>query len=176
MIFSVPGLTGGKMSSSEDESKIDILDSAANVKKKLKKAFCEPGNITNNGCLSFVKHVILPLLKPNEKFVVPRIADHGGDLEFEKFEDLEQAFAKEEVHPGDLKSAMEIYLNRLLDPIRKTFEDKKLKELTSKAYPAPAKQSRTYSIQFIQYIEVLLSFYKFSCKREPVIFTHVELL
>ncbi|KAL3283647.1 hypothetical protein HHI36_006786 [Cryptolaemus montrouzieri] len=136
----VPGLTGGKMSSSEDESKIDLLDSAANVKKKLKKAFCEPGNIENNGCLSFVKHVIMPLLNTGEKFVVPRQADYGGNLEFEKFDDLEQAFAKEEVHPGDLKNAMEIYLNRLLDPIRKIFEEPKLKELAAKAYPAPGKQ------------------------------------
>lgn len=43
------------------ESKIDLLDSAADVKKKLKKAFCEPGNIQNNGVLSFVKHVVFPL-------------------------------------------------------------------------------------------------------------------
>lgn len=57
----VPGLTGGKMSSSEEDSKIDLLDEPAAVKKKLKKAFCEPGNITDNGVLSFVKHVIFPL-------------------------------------------------------------------------------------------------------------------
>lgn len=60
-MFSVPGLTGAKMSSSEEDSKIDLLDSAANVKKKLKKAFCEPGNIQDNGVLAFVKHVIFPL-------------------------------------------------------------------------------------------------------------------
>ena len=36
--------------------------------------------------------------------------------EFEKFEDLETAFAKEEVHPGHLKASVEVYLNRLLDP------------------------------------------------------------
>ena len=57
----VPGLTGGKMSSSEEESKIDLLDSKAQVKKKLNKAFCEEGNITNNGVLSFAKHVLFPL-------------------------------------------------------------------------------------------------------------------
>ena len=59
----VPGLTGGKMSSSDEDSKIDILDSEAQVKKKVKKAFCEPGNIKENGVLSFVKHVILPLFE-----------------------------------------------------------------------------------------------------------------
>lgn len=48
-------MTGAKMSSSEAESKIDLLDSAADIKKKLKKAFCEPGNIADNGVLSFCK-------------------------------------------------------------------------------------------------------------------------
>uniref|UniRef100_A0A671LZX9 Tyrosine--tRNA ligase n=1 Tax=Sinocyclocheilus anshuiensis TaxID=1608454 RepID=A0A671LZX9_9TELE len=57
----VPGLTGGKMSSSEEESKIDLLDKNQEVKKKLKKAFCEPGNVENNGVMSFVKHVLFPL-------------------------------------------------------------------------------------------------------------------
>lgn len=49
------------MSSSEEESKIDLLDSAAQVKKKLSKAFCEEGNVANNGVLSFAKHVLFPL-------------------------------------------------------------------------------------------------------------------
>lgn len=57
----VPGLTGGKMSSSEEDSKIDLLDSAAQVKKKLKKAFCEPGNVEDNGVLAFCKSVLFPL-------------------------------------------------------------------------------------------------------------------
>ena len=60
-ISTVPGLTGGKMSASEEESKIDLLDSPAQLKKKLKKAFCEPGNIAENGILSFCKHVLFPL-------------------------------------------------------------------------------------------------------------------
>jgi tyrosyl-tRNA synthetase len=54
------GLAGAKMSSSEEDSKIDLLDSAASLKKKLKKAFCEPGNIVDNGVLSFCKVSMLP--------------------------------------------------------------------------------------------------------------------
>lgn len=73
----VPGLAGAKMSSSEEDSKIDLLDSAANVKKKLKKAFCEPGNIVDNGILAFSKHVIFPLMKEGEKYLVPRPAEFG---------------------------------------------------------------------------------------------------
>jgi tyrosyl-tRNA synthetase len=55
------------MSSSDEDSKIDLLDSAAQVKKKLKKAFCEPGNIKDNGVLSFVKYVLMPLAKADGK-------------------------------------------------------------------------------------------------------------
>jgi tyrosyl-tRNA synthetase len=64
--FLVPGLAGGKMSSSEEDSKIDLLDTPTAVKKKLKKAFCEPGNVTDNGILAFVKHVLFSLFREGE--------------------------------------------------------------------------------------------------------------
>ncbi|XP_072938140.1 tyrosine--tRNA ligase, cytoplasmic [Epargyreus clarus] len=135
----VPGLTGAKMSSSEEESKIDLLDNPANVKKKLKKAFCEPGNITDNGVLSFTKHVIFPLMKEGETFKICRASEHGGDVEYTNFDDLEKAFEKEEVHPGDLKASVEKCINKLLAPIQEIFKDPKLQELTKKAYPPPTK-------------------------------------
>ncbi|KAL7733753.1 hypothetical protein ACLKA6_011483 [Drosophila palustris] len=135
----VPGLAGGKMSSSEDDSKIDLLDSPANVKKKLKKAFCEPGNITDNGLLSFVKHVLFSLFKDDEGFEINRAPDNGGDVTFLKYEELEQYYAENKLHPGDLKASVEKYINRLLDPIRKTFETPELQKLTATAYPPPAK-------------------------------------
>ncbi|KAJ3918268.1 tyrosine tRNA ligase [Lentinula edodes] len=57
----VPGLMGGKMSSSDPNSKIDFLDSPEIVKKKIKGAFCEPGNVEDNGLLSFAEAVIFPI-------------------------------------------------------------------------------------------------------------------
>ncbi|BFZ10261.1 hypothetical protein BsWGS_13299 [Bradybaena similaris] len=134
----VPGLTGTKMSSSDEDSKIDLLDSPAQVKKKLKKAFCEPGNIADNGVLSFCKHVLFPLR--TTAFEIKRTAEFGGDASFENYEDLEQAFAKELVHPGDLKSAVEGYLNELMNPIRKEFESPELKKLAAEAYPVQKKK------------------------------------
>ncbi|KAG5321859.1 SYYC protein, partial [Acromyrmex heyeri] len=136
----IPGLAGAKMSSSEEDSKIDLLDNPVTIKKKLKKAFCEPGNITDNGILAFSKHVIFSLFKDGETFNVPRTAEFGGDISFSEYENLEAAFANQEIHPGDLKNAVEIYINRLLDPIRKEFEaDSKLKSLANKAYPQKQK-------------------------------------
>ena len=60
------------MSSSEEDSKIDLLDSAEDIKRKIKRAFCEPGNIEDNGILSFFKHVLFSLF---EQIVVERKFD-----------------------------------------------------------------------------------------------------
>merc|ERR1719312_1116177 len=135
----VPGLTGAKMSSSEADSKIDLLDSPKEIQKKLKKAFCEPGNITDNGVLSFCKFVIFPVALKGEKFTIERDEKNGGNAMFEVYEELEQSFAKEKVHPGDLKASVEKYLNRLLDPVRKIFESPELQKLSKAAYPPPPK-------------------------------------
>merc|ERR1712051_13070 len=135
----VPGLQGTKMSSSDEDSKIDLLDTAASLKKKLKKAFCEPGNITDNGILSFCKYVIFPVVLKSESFLIERKPENGGNAKYEDFESLEAAFGKEEIHPGDLKSSVETYLNRLMDPVRKIFESAELKKLTAAAYPPPPK-------------------------------------
>ncbi|XP_073521765.1 tyrosine--tRNA ligase, cytoplasmic [Phyllobates terribilis] len=133
----VPGLTGGKMSSSEEESKIDLLDSPSDVKKKLKKAFCEPGNIENNGVLSFVKHVLFPL---KSEFVILRDEKFGGNKTYTDFDSLEKDFAEQTVHPGDLKASVEKALNKLLDPIREKFNNPELKKLSNEAYPDATKQ------------------------------------
>lgn len=129
------------MSSSEDESKIDLLDSPSNVKKKLKKAFCEPGNIDNNGILSFAKHVIFPLLKSGEKYVVPSKSADAEQVYYDSYKDLELAFGEQTLHPGDLKASVEAYINKLLEPIRKTFEEPALKSLVEKAYPSKSKEN-----------------------------------
>ncbi|XP_013774160.1 tyrosine--tRNA ligase, cytoplasmic-like isoform X1 [Limulus polyphemus] len=138
----VPGLTGGKMSASEEDSKIDLLDTQATVKKKLKKAFCEPGNKEENGVLAFVHHVIFSVFK-DEDFVVERNPNNGGNVSYKDYESLEKDFTELKLHPGDLKIAVEKYLNRLLEPIRKTFEDPKLKKLAATAYPVLGKNAST---------------------------------
>ncbi|KAI0245932.1 tyrosine tRNA ligase [Lactifluus subvellereus] len=57
----VPGLAGGKMSSSDPDSKIDFLDPPDAVRRKIKKAFCEEGNVEDNGLLAFVEAVLIPI-------------------------------------------------------------------------------------------------------------------
>ena len=43
------------------------MDSSQDVRRKLKKCFCEPGKVEGNGVLAFAKFVLFPLLKDESK-------------------------------------------------------------------------------------------------------------
>ncbi|CAG2066607.1 unnamed protein product, partial [Timema podura] len=121
----VPGLSGGKMSASEEDSKIDLLDPPHVVKRKIKKAFCEPKNITDNGLLSIVEYVIFPLCCPPKGGLLVTLDSGKKTKTYTSVRDLESDFAAGEVHPGELKDMVEHYLNILLVPIRAAFHQRR---------------------------------------------------
>lgn len=127
----LPGLTGDKMSASDPNSKIDILDSAKQVKKKINKVFCQEGNL-DTPLLLFAKMVIFPILQMrNSPFVINRPEKYGGKITFANYNQLETNFGKKELFPGDFKLGVVDFMNQLLEPIR---SDKKLIELKELAY------------------------------------------
>jgi len=137
-IFSplLPGLTGGKMSASDETSKIDCLDGKKVVKKKMNKAYCPDKQVEDNGVLAFVKTVIFPYLERKDvEFLIDRPEKFGGSQRYGSYEQLEKAFVEGELHPLDLKMGMAKYLNTILDPVRKLFEERS--ELLKKAYQSP---------------------------------------
>ncbi|KAJ1861832.1 Tyrosine--tRNA ligase cytoplasmic [Coemansia sp. RSA 2703] len=137
----VPGLQGAKMSSSDPDSKIDILDSEKDVVKKVKKAFCEEGNIEDNGVLSFAKSVLFPissLQSETPEFVILRPEQYGGNAVYNDVESLERDFAEGKIHPGDLKKSVAAAINALLEPIRAHFATPEMQALLLEAYPPPA--------------------------------------
>ena len=129
----IPGLVaGGKMSSSIEGSKIDLMDSEEAVKKKVNKAHCVAGD-KENGLLPFLKHVVMVVKKDNnEKFVIERPEKFGGNIEYDNYEQVEENFVSEKLHPMDLKNGVAQEINVLLTPIRKKLE--KLMELSDRAY------------------------------------------
>ncbi len=130
----IPGLTGEKMSSSEETSKVDLLDDEKTVKKKMNKAFCEEGVVEGNGVLLFTKYVIFPALglKDQHEFVIDRPEKFGGKLIYASYADIEKDFASKKLHPMDLKQGVADFINVLLDPIRKEME--KHRKLVEEAY------------------------------------------
>jgi len=129
----IPGLEGGKMSSSVESSKIDLLDDEKTVNEKIKRAYCKEGEVEGNGVLAFLENVVIVIKQDsNKKFIVERDEKFGGNLEFERYEDLEKMYANKELHPLDLKNALAKEVNNLLSIIRKN--RKELEKLSKKAY------------------------------------------
>lgn len=137
----IPGLQeGGKMSSSDPDSKIDLLDPADIVRKKLKKAFCPPKQVEGNGVLSFMEHVFLPAsaLKNNgtPHFIVPR--RDAEPLTYNNIEDMRKDYLADVLQPQALKPAVTEAMLEILNPIRQAFEaSKEWQEIEQKAYPPP---------------------------------------
>ncbi|KAF8063598.1 tyrosine tRNA ligase [Lyophyllum atratum] len=162
----VPGLAGGKMSSSDPNSKIDFLDAPEVVRKKIKLAFCEPGNTEENGVLAFIEAVLIPISElrlahlagdevleqgtgDQKPFVAPgapegtvfsveRDEKYGGSTHYASFAQLKQDFKEMKLYPKDLKTAVAAAINNLLDPIRKSFEEnEEWQKIERSAYPDP---------------------------------------
>jgi len=146
----VPGLVeGGKMSSSEPDSKIDLLDSPDAVKKKLKTAYCKPKETAGNGVIAFVENVVFRAnsLKPENngkpRFVIERTRDQLEPLVYDDIEKLKQDFTEDILTPQLLKAALNTTLNDLLSGLRAEFEaSPEWQEAERKAYPVQVEQPR----------------------------------
>ena len=130
----LPGLTGEKMSSSEESSKIELLDNEEEVSRKIKNAYCVAGELNENGVMMFLKYVIMPLKEDSKKlFLIERDKKFGGNLSYKNYGDLEKDFLSKKLHPQDLKLALAKEVNLLLDVVRKKLKNKM--DLVKKAYP-----------------------------------------
>ncbi|CAL9738357.1 tyrosine--tRNA ligase, cytoplasmic [Monosporozyma servazzii] len=146
----VPGLgQGGKMSASDPNSKIDLLEEPKVVKKKINSAFCSPGNVTENGLLSFVEFVVQPIqaLKFGDghfEFFIDRPEKFGGPITFNSFDELKQAFKDEKLSPPDLKTGVADAINALLAPLREEFaSNPEFQEAEKNGYPVEVKVKKT---------------------------------
>jgi tyrosyl-tRNA synthetase len=139
----VPGLThGGKMSASDSNSKIDLLDDPSTVKKKISKAFAAPGNVEENGLVAFVEYVVFPVSEIATgvgKFHIERPEEWGGPITYTSVDELKADYASEKLSPPDLKIGVTDAINALLKPIRDEFLDSAdFQALELAAYPPPA--------------------------------------
>lgn len=159
----VPGMNGTKMSSSDVDSKIDFLDTPADITRKVKAAYCMEGEIENNGVLAFVGAVLMPIARLRVESVASGLtlsdgvskswvaegapADTlfsisrpekfgGGSVDYNSFEQLQRDFVDRKVHPADLKKAVIDALCILLEPVHKmSTEDAEFRQVKALAYP-----------------------------------------
>ncbi|KAK4032593.1 hypothetical protein C8A01DRAFT_20338 [Parachaetomium inaequale] len=141
----VPGLHGGKMSSSDPDSKIDLLDSPETVAKKIKKAHAAPQVVEENGLLAFIEFVLLPAarLRGSGEFRVERERDGLETLVYTEVEKIREDYKNDVLTPQLLKPAVAKELNALLAPIQEAFQaSKEWQEIAEKAYPPPPKKEK----------------------------------
>ena len=145
----VPGLgQGGKMSASDPNSKIDILEDPKQVRKKVNSAYCAPGEIENTGLIAFIEYVIQPIqeLKAEKdgvfKLDIDRPEKYGGPISYDSIDEIKADFASEKLSPVDLKSGVAEKIIELLAPIRESFEaSEEFKEAQAKGYPVEQPKS-----------------------------------
>ncbi len=130
------GLTGAdaaiakKMSKSDPDSAIFMTDTTDEIKRKFNKAYCPEGEVIDNPVLEYCRYIIFELV---DEFVVKRPEKWGGNLVFRTYEELEKCFVAKELHPMDLKSSAAGYIDKMIEPVRKHFEeDEDAKKLLEK--------------------------------------------
>ncbi|VDN24450.1 unnamed protein product [Gongylonema pulchrum] len=95
----VTGLQGSKMSSSEEDSKIDLLDSVENVCRKIDAARCDR-NSEDNGVLAFFEHVLFPIASPKPMSV--------GGIDYQDYAKLREAFNAGKLSEDSLKGSVKV--------------------------------------------------------------------
>jgi tyrosyl-tRNA synthetase len=110
------GLNGDtKMAKSDPENAIFMDDMPSDVKRKVARAYCKPGDIVKNPILEYFKYIILPKFKNVE---LERSEEYGGNKIFSTYQQLETDFQLEQLHPADLKKMTIKYVVELLNPIQ----------------------------------------------------------
>lgn len=109
---------GAKMSKSRPESNILIHDGPDEISRKIRKAFCPPGESEGNPLLEYFR--VLVFRGPG-RFLLKRDAKHGGDLDLESYEQLKSLYSSGKIHPQDVKLNMTEFLTERLRSVRDYF-------------------------------------------------------
>jgi len=118
LITSLKG-PGQKMSKSILGSGISVTDSYEEIKKTIRGAYCPEKVSVENPILQIAKLVIFPRIG---KFKINRPDKFGGNLSVKDYEELESLYEKGDIHPMDLKTAVQDYLEEIIKPIRENWK------------------------------------------------------
>lgn len=109
-----------KMSKSLPDSAIFMTDTHADIERKIDKAWCPEGQVEENPVLEYYKHI---LFERFPQILIERPEKFGGPVLLNSFENLERLYREKQIHPLDVKKTAVELLNKLLEPVRKHFEE-----------------------------------------------------
>jgi tyrosyl-tRNA synthetase len=121
------------MSSSEPNSKIEFIESAQSIRKKISSAYAKSTNPSNT---LFLQYVIFPVnkLKCVEKFTISRDVKYGGNIEYTNLLTIIQDYQIDKLTPQDLKIGISDWLVNFLEPIRNLLNDEEFINVSKLAY------------------------------------------
>ncbi|MGB7968935.1 MAG: tyrosine--tRNA ligase [Methanobacterium sp.] len=108
------GTDGSDKMSSSKANYIAIDDEPDVIKKKLQKSFCPQGLVEGNPVIEIAEHFIFT---EDKTLLIERPEKFGGNLEL-TYQDLLEIYAKNELHPLDLKNSVIKRLIEILEPVR----------------------------------------------------------
>lgn len=109
-----------KMSKSDPASAIYVHDDEVTIRSKLKSAFC-PKEAEGNPVMDICRYIIFPY---TGKLRIERSQKYGGDIDFESYVALTEAYSKGELHPMDLKGGVASALWHITRPLHEHYVQK----------------------------------------------------
>lgn len=120
----------------ENDEYFLLDDPKVHGKSKMKKAFCQPGNMEFCPVISILS-AFLYHLKPftvngresdppstdNNAITIHRTAENGGDVVFSTPAELISEFANGSLHPGDIKAAASILIVSILEQLSNSIKN-----------------------------------------------------
>jgi tyrosyl-tRNA synthetase len=104
-----------KMSKSKPGSFISVVATDDEIRKIMSGAWCESRVVEGNPVLMLCRYIIMPI---ESKLMVERKREHGGDIEYNAYADIEADFRDGKLHPADLKSAAAEAISKIISPVR----------------------------------------------------------
>lgn len=114
-----------KMSKSKPGSFIGIFQSDEEIDRSINKAWCPEREAAGNPLLEICRYLIIPF---SNVLKVERKNEHGGDVEYAAYSELEKDFTAGKIGPQDLKPAVAEALKRIIKPLRGLYSAEQIKE------------------------------------------------
>ncbi|NMJ77263.1 tyrosine--tRNA ligase [Nanohaloarchaea archaeon] len=111
---------GDKMSSSKKNTMFPLHADPEEIRDVIEEAYCPQGEVDDNPIVQICK---LFIFGADRDLEVSRKEEHGGNLHYEKFEEMADDFESGELHPLDLKEAVAEEVVERFKPVRDKFRE-----------------------------------------------------
>lgn len=94
-----------KMCVSNEKLKINKLDTAKNIRKKINATYCLAGDSEDNTHIILLNKIIFPILnRLNKSFLIEKSEKFGGEkIIYNTYDEVVQDITNNKLHPADFK-------------------------------------------------------------------------